>query len=129
VVINLSKYIPELLRLVRVVYPDWTDFSTPQFVADEIKYKRDASNFAREQLGRDVLWSLIEQGDTDGFLARLKSVAGKTNLLYMGTPSKGDLALIKRDDIDLSAPFVRRFLSYYMARATRPPVWIRLATF
>ncbi len=99
--INLSKYIPELLRLVRVVYPDWTDFSNPQFFADEIKYKRDASDFAREQLDRDVLRSLIEQGDTDGFIARLKAVAGKTNLLFMGIPQKGDLALIKRDGIDL----------------------------
>ena len=101
--VNLSKYIPELLRLVRVVYPDWTDFSNPQFVADEIKYKRDASDFAREQLDRDVLWSLIEQGDTDGFIARLKAVAGKTNLLFMGVPSAGDLALINQPDSDLDA--------------------------
>ena len=100
---DLATYVPELLRLVRQMYPDWTGFSHPQFATDELEYKRDAAAFAREHLDRDILQSLLDQGDTAEFITRLKAVAGKTNMLYLGTPRTGDLAPINQPDSDLGA--------------------------
>lgn len=97
---DLSAYIPKLLHLVRLYYNGWNDFSHTLFVQDEIDYKRAAAAYAREQLDRDSLAAMLDVGDTDGFLARLNMVANKTNLLYMGTPKKGDLAIIKQPDAD-----------------------------
>ncbi|MCZ2115269.1 MAG: DUF2461 family protein [Anaerolineae bacterium] len=98
---DLTPYISELLELVRVRYPGWSDFNHEQFVADEIDYKREAAAFSREQLAKESLQALLDAGDTDGFIARLKAVANKTNLLYKGTPSTSDLAIINQPDADL----------------------------
>lgn len=97
---DLSAYIPKLLHLVRLYYNGWNDFSHTLFVQDEIDYKRAAAAYAREQLDRDSLAAMLDVGDTDGFLARLNMVANKTNLLYLGMPKKGDLAIIKQPDAD-----------------------------
>ena len=95
---DVSPYLPDLLRLVKRHYPDWNDFTHPQFVADEIEYKHEASRLAKEMLNREALETLLAAGDYDDFLSRLKTVASKTNLLFLGVPQKGDLALISQPD-------------------------------
>ncbi len=52
---DVSPYLPDLLRLVKRHYPDWNDFTHPQFVADEIEYKHEASRLAKEMLNREAL--------------------------------------------------------------------------
>ncbi len=104
--VNIASYLPDLLRLVKRRYPNWSDFSHPQFVEDEIEYKRQPSQLAKELLSREALEGALVAGDTDDFIGRLKTVAGKTNLLFLGVPQKGDLALINQPDVE-PAPICR----------------------
>lgn len=92
--VDISNYLPDLLRLVKRSYPDWNDFTEPAFVKDEEGYKREASELAKEMLGREALSGLLANEDYEEFIGRLKKVAGKTNLLFLGVPQRGDLAVI-----------------------------------
>ena len=91
---DVSNYVPDLLRLVKRSYPDWNNFTDPKFVEDEEGYKREASQLAKELLSREALSGLLAAEDYEEFIGRLKKVAGKTNLLFLGVPQRGDLALI-----------------------------------
>lgn len=98
-----TAYLDRLLELVRFAYPAWQDFTHSAFVEDELNYQHDAATYAQVQLSRAELQRLLDAADYSGIVNRLKAVAYKTNLLYMGTPQKGDLAIIHQREADLGA--------------------------
>lgn len=93
----------EWVRLAHRRYPDWSGFDDSAFNAEEVEYKREAVAFARERLDEGALRRLDEARRGDEVVERLKAVGGKTNLLYLATPSSGDLALLHADGLDREA--------------------------
>lgn len=91
-----------LLERILVAYPGWTGFSDPRFLKDETNYKMAAYEKAQELLNANELTKLIEAGDFDEVVHRVERVAQSTNLLYLAIPKEGDLALLKRQDLDLA---------------------------
>lgn len=91
---DLAKASQRLLDLIQDVYPGWTGFSDPRFLEREIAYKREASAKAKQMLRPDVLQELLTAERYDEFLDRIRKVAQSTNLLYLATPSTGDLAIL-----------------------------------
>ncbi|HWN43109.1 MAG TPA: AAA family ATPase [Thermoanaerobaculia bacterium] len=83
-----------LLALVRRHYPDWDGFHHPKFHKDEIGYKQQAIRKAAETLSEQELQRLLDAGRSGEIVARIRSLAGATNLLYLSTPTTGDLALL-----------------------------------
>ncbi|HUP21645.1 MAG TPA: AAA family ATPase [Thermoanaerobaculia bacterium] len=96
-----GKLAEGVVALVRKAYPDWDGFDHPKFVKDELGYKRAAAEKARELLSEDQLRELISQERFDEILERLKKVGHATNLLYLGVPSSGDLAVLHAERLDL----------------------------
>ncbi|MCZ7664807.1 MAG: hypothetical protein M5U22_18645 [Thermoleophilia bacterium] len=92
-----------LLSLVQATYPDWTGFADPRFVKDERGYKDAAAALAVSLLGRESLRELIEEGRHDQLVGRIRQVAQATNLLFLAVPRDGDLALLFREELDLSS--------------------------
>jgi hypothetical protein len=91
-----------LLDLVKAVWPDWDGPDHPAFKSEELDYKRKASQAAEELLSEQALGLIVERGDWDELFGRVRKVAGMTNLLYLATPSSGDLAILHADDFDPS---------------------------
>lgn len=95
-----EELVDHVLTLVRRAYPDWNGFDHPKFVQDEITYKREAAAQARDLMSEDQLHSLVEEDGFDEILQRLKKVGHATNLLYLGVPSSGDLAVLHAENLD-----------------------------
>lgn len=93
----------ELIDYIRVWYPDWQDFRHPRFQSEEIEYKRTAAEKAQELLAEPVLRELLEKQDYEEIRQRLKKVGQLANLLYVATPSTGDLRLLSHEGLDLAA--------------------------
>ncbi len=99
----------DLLWLVNRPFENWGGFSDPRFVKAEITFKRDAAELANELLSRGAIESLIQGKDYDEILKRLDKVAHATNLLFLGVPSQGDLAILHTGDLN-EAEFCERLL-------------------
>src|SRR5690554_4220284 len=95
----------QLLSRARSQFPGWRGFDTPQFVREELQYKRDAAAFAADALAREKLEAAIRSRDWDGLRDSFRRVAGKTNLMFLGVPSSGDLAALNYDHKDPEAFF------------------------
>jgi len=93
----------DLVTILRIVFPGWEGFGDPRFAASEVTYKREACALARELLGRTEMERLIEAGEHAELLGRLKKVGQKTNLLFMGVPSAGDLGILYQESLDTEA--------------------------
>lgn len=83
-----------IIALVRRRYPTWDDTTQPDFVRDEIEYKRKAVTRAKDLLGADQLTSLVGQGNYGELTTRFRKVAGLTNLLYLAAPKTSDLSVL-----------------------------------
>jgi 5-methylcytosine-specific restriction protein B len=92
--------IAELLKLVGQRYPGWTGFSDERFVKDETGFKRAAAEKAQELLSKDELSSLVKEQNWDEFIGRIKKVASATNLLFLGVPMQGDMAIVHAPGLD-----------------------------
>jgi len=90
----------QLVELVRRYLPDWNGVGDPRFAQEEIGYKRRAAEKAAELLDEDELRQLATREQFGEILGRLKKVAQATNLLYLGTPSTGDLAVLHADNLE-----------------------------
>lgn len=99
-VVMEGEVVDRVVSLVQRLYPDWTGFDHPRFRDEEIDYKRAAAAQARELLAEDQLRSLLNDEQYDDLLDRLQKLARATNLLYQGTPSSGDLAVLHADALD-----------------------------
>lgn len=89
-----------LVERVRETFPQWDGFAHPDFVEEEIAYKRRASSSAQQILGRSALEGLMALRNYDEIVQRLRRVANSLNLLYLGTPSTGDLAVLDASRLD-----------------------------
>ena len=96
-----GKLVDRVVALVRRDYPDWNGFDHPRFGGDEIEYKHVAAAKVRELLDEAALRELAEQERFDEVVERLKKAGQASNLLYLGVPSSGDLAVLHADSLDL----------------------------
>lgn len=93
-----------LLPIIEGVYPAWTGFDDPRFVAEEVTYKQRAVAAAAEMLNAAELGLLVEQGEFNEIIDRLKSVARKGgNLLWVNMPDNGDLRILSVPGLDRPA--------------------------
>ena len=83
-------------------YPGWSNFSDLNYIDDEIKYKQKAIVEAHRLLGKQELLQLIEEGNYDEIISRLKKI-GATNLLWNWMPSSGDLGILEQPKLDKKA--------------------------
>lgn len=105
-----DEHISEIRSILNAAYPGWGGLTDPRFVKDEIDYKREAVERARSQLSHSALTALIEQSKFVEVVERLEELGTKaTNLLYLSTPSTGDLALLYDPALDKEA-FADRIL-------------------
>lgn len=54
-----SSQIDQIKKLVEQKFPDWTGFSDPRFIREEVDYKKGAIQKARELLNESTLRDLI----------------------------------------------------------------------
>jgi len=99
--VDAPEQVPLLDRVMRV-YPGWTGFADPRFVADEVDYKRIASENACSVLGAEALRGLIDEGKFSEVVSRVEKVGQSTNLLWLRVPKDGDLSILYRQGLDQS---------------------------
>lgn len=89
-----------IVEILRKDYPGWDSFSHAAFVGDEIDYKHKAAQLASELLSHQELSRLGESNQSDQIVERIEKVAKSTNLLFLSTPSTGDLSILYSDRLD-----------------------------
>ena len=89
-----------LVALVRKSYPDWSGFDDSDFEDDERNYKVDASELAQSLLSSEALDQLVERGDAQEVVERVRKVVSATNLLWTVVPRDGDLNIFERQGFD-----------------------------
>jgi len=95
-----NQKLDELVALIRTYIPNWNSFSDPRFVKDEVDYKQETVSKARDLLSEEELQKLIEEGKFDEFLKRLKTIGKDNTLLWDNVPSRGDLNIIRKPELD-----------------------------
>ncbi len=95
-----TRKLNDLITLVQQRYPDWKNFSHPQFVVDEISHKQKIINTAQSLIAQIEVDKLIAQGNFDEFVARLDKLSKQTNLLWRNVPSQGDTAVLHVPTLD-----------------------------
>ncbi|MEP7218178.1 MAG: hypothetical protein ABI876_04640, partial [Bacteroidota bacterium] len=138
-VMDTSDLRTQLLPIIESIFPAWTGFDDPRFVKEEITYKQRAVTAAAEMLNRAAMESLIEQGEYDELIGRLKAVAKSGgNLLWQNIPGSGDLRILSAPQLDRVTFFPalldllhgegeshERFARYldYVTGAGLPSIW------
>jgi len=95
-----KQKLDELVALIRRYIPNWSSFSDPRFVKNEVDYKQVTISKARDLLSKEQLQNLIAEGKFDEFLDRLKTIGKDNNLLWDNNPSSGDLNIIRQPELD-----------------------------
>jgi len=95
-----EQKIGKLVALIRREFPNWNGFSDSGFVKEEIEYKQATVSKARELLSEQELRRLIDEGQFDEFLDRLKTIGKDNNLLWDIMPATGDLNIIRQPELD-----------------------------
>jgi len=95
--------IKQIITLIEKEYPNWSGFSHPKFMKDEIDYKQNAALKARDLLDENKLLALQKQGDFAEIITRIKKIGSATNLLWNWVPSKGDLGILVQPGLDRRA--------------------------
>ena len=72
-----------------------------RFRAAETDYKRAASKKAQTWFSRSALETLIRD-EPEALTKRVRDLAGETNLLFLGVPKQGDLALLYADGLNVT---------------------------
>ncbi len=94
------RRLEEFLRLIRKRYPAWEGFTDPRFLEEETAPKRDGVETARELLGWAGLQGLLMRGEHDAFIEHLEKAGRIGNLLYRGTPRRGDTGILYDPRLD-----------------------------
>lgn len=94
---------PSILQHIRDTleagFPGLETFSDPRFRSKETNYKREASAKAKSWFSRTALEALIAD-EPETLAQRIRDLANATNLLFLGVPRQGDLALVYSDDVE-----------------------------
>ena len=92
-----------LVAFVRSRFPGWNEFEDPRLNGgqfDEIGYKLETREKARDVLSAEALSKLLDVRDADGFIDRLISIGSDNNLLWQPTARIGDLSLLHYNELD-----------------------------
>lgn len=95
-----KEKVEEIVALVKKEYPDWSGFSHPKFVKDEIEYKQSAVAKACELLSESELRRLQSEEKFEEIISRIKKTANATNLLWNWAPATGDLSILEQPKLD-----------------------------
>ncbi|MCD6587450.1 MAG: AAA family ATPase [Candidatus Fermentibacteraceae bacterium] len=93
----VASRIDSFKALVRRSFPGFSGVADSSFHAEEIDYKRKAASEIAEMLSESVFSKMIAAGEYSELIKILRSAGSKANFLYLGTPSKGDLAPLFSD--------------------------------
>ena len=108
-----------LIDLLRNRYPNWDGFMHAPFVADEIAYKRKASQQAAALLGREPFAELLDSAQYTQILTNIQKLGRSTNLLYNRTPKQGDLSILNAAELPQAAYCHQLFQLLHGDGATR----------
>lgn len=92
--------INRLVKLMQNSYPGWDSFRYKAFEVDEVQYKHAAVKKAQRLLSEERLRELVAAKDYETFIKSLDEVGHATNLLYVSTPSTGDLSILFEETLD-----------------------------
>jgi hypothetical protein len=92
--------IARILDTIRSQYPGWESFDHPEFVEDEISYKRKTIAKATDMLSASELQRLLAGKQYDEILKRLETIGRDNNLLYQAIPMRGDLGILYDGRLD-----------------------------
>ncbi|KAA3663539.1 MAG: AAA family ATPase [Chloroflexi bacterium] len=117
--------VPEFVRLVRNMYEGWDSFSYTPFQKDEVVYKRNAVQKAHALLSEAALSELLDAGNYEEIIRRVREVARASNLMYLSHPRSGDLKLLNVPNLDEAVFCTEFFALLYDSE----PVSVRLDRF
>ena len=95
-----DRKIDDLIDLIHQRYPDWNGFDFPEFVADEITYKRATIHKAAKLVNQVEFDQLLGASDYDTIINRLIKSTRGNNLLWQRVPSSGDTAVLHHPHLD-----------------------------
>ena len=93
----VASRIDSFKALVMRSFPGFSGVADSSFQAEEIEYKRKAADEIGVMLSESVFTEMMATGKYSELIKILRSAGGKANLLYLGTPTKGDLAPLCND--------------------------------
>lgn len=97
---TISWQAENLIELVQAAYPDWADFHSGSFAAEEVAYKRATADKAAALLGPAEIERLLANWQYDELISRLERLGRDNNLLWNRMPTKGDLAILSRPELN-----------------------------
>lgn len=92
--------VEHLIELVQMAYPNWTTFHTAAFVSEEVAYKRATAEKVATLLSEAEIKRLLAHWQYDELLERLERLGRDNNLLWNRMPTKGDLAVLSRPELN-----------------------------
>ena len=95
-----NEKIEEIVSLMQKRFPNWSGFSDPEFVKDEVEYKQGTITKARELLLEADLKQLINASGFDDFIERLRKIGNDNNLLWRQVPMAGDTGILYQPELD-----------------------------
>tara|TARA_R100001143_G_C3361001_1_gene135699 strand:- start:3346 stop:6333 length:2988 start_codon:yes stop_codon:yes gene_type:complete len=108
-----------LLNSINEKFPDFEGFSDSRFLDSEITYKQRIIKDAQEKLSKKNLKQLLNEQKYEEFYNEVHRIGRHkdNNLLYRGTPSTGDLALLNNTSLDYKS-FTMAFFELLYGEAT-----------
>ena len=100
---NVERQVRGLFSLIQDIYPDWTGFDHPEFVAQEVKGKRALLAEAQTLINQAEVDQLIAQGAFAELLTRWQQLSKRTRLLWRGAPTVRDTAVLFHSQLDMAS--------------------------
>ncbi len=98
-----KKKVDELIDLFQRKFSSFENFNDPQFMDEEVKYKQQTIDKAKEILNKENLSDLIQDQNYDEFISRVKKIGKDNNLLWFSVPLSGDLNILHSKELDKSS--------------------------
>jgi len=98
-----KEKIEKIIVLIKNDYHDWSGFSHPKFMKDEIDYKQSASLKARGLLAEKELLQLQRESNFEEIISRIKTIGNATNMLWNWAPTTGDLGILEQPNLERRA--------------------------
>jgi len=93
--VSLEKSkVEELVALVKKRFPNWVGFSDPGFERDEVDYKQQTIEKAKQLLSQNELDRLMTDGNYEEVMERIFKIGKDNNLLWNQVPMRGDLSIL-----------------------------------
>ena len=74
--------VEELVTLVKKRFPNWAGFSDPEFEHDEVEYKQQTIEKAKELLSQKELYRLMTDENYEEVMERISKIGKDNNLLW-----------------------------------------------